>query len=542
MAVYELHRFAERQRAREAARRRTTGAAGESLEPEQAIEGAEAAPVLDDAADVGSEETDGSEPTEDGKLVQLHLKGDDSGFETLYRLYFERLVRLCRARGKDQVAAEDLAQETLIRALGSLERFQLDRPMWPWLKTIATRLIIDQSRGRHLELVPDPEDGEIYLDDTVAIEERPLLSAALQALPPRQRVALALRYLDDWSPAEAAEALGMSRPAFDQLLFRARGKLRKEYRRASAERARAPLGPRRLEVALWPVLLVAGWLRGLGARVRDALGQLRGGVEQIAGPLQLSGQGLASVVAAATLSAASAGAGLSVPGAGGPGDGPEPSPLAAGEAGSVRAGAPALGAGGWTVAASSDRSDSFDGSQSSRAEPWWLGAGADWVTTVVAASTSAVPLLAVAPHPVVHPVALAGVPGAVVLDPPALSWAEIRAHTNVPREGTAGAKARAATAEAPATPDSSGRTEPPAAAPDRSSETAASDGSEAPAASEAPAGPEAAAAPEAPDKTADAEQPAGGGAEAAALGSVPDDEPAPQATTASVALPSPTPA
>ncbi|MGH2685723.1 MAG: RNA polymerase sigma factor, partial [Actinomycetota bacterium] len=79
-----------------------------------------------------------STATDDGILVERHRdEGHVGSFEILYRRYFPRLVRLLAARLRDRDAAEDLAQETLVRALTHFDRFDASRPIWPWLKTIA---------------------------------------------------------------------------------------------------------------------------------------------------------------------------------------------------------------------------------------------------------------------------------------------------------------------------------------------------------------------------------------------------------------------
>src|SRR5207249_4871191 len=70
--------------------------------------------------------------------------------------------------------------------------------------------------------------------DAALHEERALLEQALQKLPARQRQAVALRYLADYSPDEAAGELQLGPAAFKQLLFRARRRLQTEYRRLSA--------------------------------------------------------------------------------------------------------------------------------------------------------------------------------------------------------------------------------------------------------------------------------------------------------------------
>ena len=237
------------------------------------------------------------EASADGALVQLHLNGHGDAFAALYREYFSRLVRLCRARTGDLATAEDLAQEALLRALNHMDRFQVDRPMWPWLKTIAIRLSIDYSRQRRPEPCEDPCEGRSVSDDTGWLEEGPILEEALAGLPARQRVALKLRYLDDWTPAEAAAALGLTRPAFDQLLFRARGKLRTEYRRVCGDT------PARVHVMVWPLLAIA-------SRIRHGVWRAKLAAQTAVIPAQVAADSMAAMVVAVTIAAAAVGASL----------------------------------------------------------------------------------------------------------------------------------------------------------------------------------------------------------------------------------------
>ncbi|HEY7873796.1 MAG TPA: sigma-70 family RNA polymerase sigma factor [Actinomycetota bacterium] len=158
--------------------------------------------------------------------------GED--FDALYRRYYPRLVAMCRRRAGDETLAEDVSQETLIRALTHRDAFQQGRPVWPWLKTIATNLIVDHYRKQVREsalLV----DREHVAEEGPSLEETDLLRRAIQQLPRRQRAAVALRYLNDWDAHDAASFMGVTRPAYEQLLFRARRRLKTEYRRLSQE-------------------------------------------------------------------------------------------------------------------------------------------------------------------------------------------------------------------------------------------------------------------------------------------------------------------
>lgn len=180
----------------------------------------------------------------DGILVRRHLSGEHQAFEELFERYYSRLVRLCVRRIRDRSASEDIAQETLVQAIRYLDRFDEKRPMWPWLKTIATHLI-----GRFLKARFEEESLNLTWldtsreskDEAELLCEKDLLTAALSVLTPTQRLAISLRYLDEWSAQEVADFLGTGKHAVEQLLVRARAKLRQEYDRLSEE-ARERLG------------------------------------------------------------------------------------------------------------------------------------------------------------------------------------------------------------------------------------------------------------------------------------------------------------
>jgi RNA polymerase sigma-70 factor, ECF subfamily len=187
----------------------------------------------------------------DAILVQEHLGGERDAFDVLYRRYFPRLVRLCTRLTKDGATAEDIAQETLVRAHDHLERFDLGRPMWPWLKTIATRVLIDHTRASGREVPTEERPIESSHVEHGWTEERDVLVQALSKLPPRQRTAVALRYIEDWDAPQVAEHLGLSGLAFRQILHRARRKLQTEYRKIA-------------EPVMGAILVPVAWIRRMG--------------------------------------------------------------------------------------------------------------------------------------------------------------------------------------------------------------------------------------------------------------------------------------
>lgn len=208
-------------------------------------------------------------------------------FDVLYRRYFPRLVAMCKRRVRDTALAEDIAQETLLRALLHLDRIDRSRPPWPWLKTIATNLIVDHAR-KHARLVSCEDHEDHPSEAPSSVEDTDLLRRAIGCLPGRQRAAVALRYINDWDTHEAAHFLGVSRPAYEQLLFRARRKLRDEYRRLAGE-------------AFGGVAIGTRWLRDVARRASDRMRQAGMNVAPLGelgslGASQLAGGALALVV------------------------------------------------------------------------------------------------------------------------------------------------------------------------------------------------------------------------------------------------------
>ena len=153
---------------------------------------------------------------------------------------FERLspdvARLCRQLLGDPDAAGDALSEVFLRARRGWDRYDPARPFRTWLLSIASHYCIDQLRRRHREqriFEPDPGDvdaasapGPSPLRRLLEAEQRRRLEAAIDALPPRYRAPLVLRFHAELSYDEIAAQLGLERPHVGTLLLRARRKLR----------------------------------------------------------------------------------------------------------------------------------------------------------------------------------------------------------------------------------------------------------------------------------------------------------------------------
>ena len=161
--------------------------------------------------------------------------------------------------------ADDALQETLLRAWRSIDRFEPRASLSTWLHKIATnvclRMLEQRSRraeheeiGRDLQPYPDAMLSEPAAQAELRESVGLAFIAALQFLPPRQRVVLLLRDVLGWSAAEAAETLGDSVAAVNSALQRARERLRRERAEGRLAREHAPAAEGRLMarfVAAW---------------------------------------------------------------------------------------------------------------------------------------------------------------------------------------------------------------------------------------------------------------------------------------------------
>jgi RNA polymerase sigma factor (sigma-70 family) len=169
----------------------------------------------------------------DAPLVRGVAAGDPAAIQALVAHKLPRLHALALRMLGDAGEAEDVAQETLLRAWRHA-------PLWrddgvarfdTWLHTVALNLCRDRlRRGRRERPVAEPPpqiDGAPLPDGRmVAAEASSRVRAALDELPPRQREAILLHHYQELTNREAARTLGVSPEALESLLARARRTLR----------------------------------------------------------------------------------------------------------------------------------------------------------------------------------------------------------------------------------------------------------------------------------------------------------------------------
>jgi len=183
--------------------------------------------------------------TPDEQIVARVLEGETALYEIIMRRYNQRLYRAARAILRDDSEAEDVLQDTYVRAYQHLRQFAGRAKFSTWL----TRIAVNEALARVERRTRfDAIDGENELESSeleskmpdpesqaAQAEVRALLEEAILALPGGYRTVLMLRDVEEMNTAEAAEVLDMTEENVKVRLHRARALLRKElYARAGA--------------------------------------------------------------------------------------------------------------------------------------------------------------------------------------------------------------------------------------------------------------------------------------------------------------------
>jgi RNA polymerase sigma-70 factor, ECF subfamily len=193
--------------------------------------------------------------TDETAWVTRARQGDEEAFTTLVETYQKPVYNLCYRMLGEPEAAEDAAQETFLKVFQNLARYDPQRSFATWLLSIAAHHCIDMLRRRRFASVSidEPEEGQAELPDisapdpeveTARRQQSESLHDCLQTLEPTDRAAVIMRYWQDCSEVEIAQALKLTVPAVKSRLHRARRALadRWEEKPARVRTERKPYG------------------------------------------------------------------------------------------------------------------------------------------------------------------------------------------------------------------------------------------------------------------------------------------------------------
>lgn len=170
----------------------------------------------------------------EAELVARARHGAAPAWETIIHSHQEPVFRLAYLLLGDADEAQDVAQETFVRAYRALDRFDSERPLRPWLLRIAANLAHNQRRsaGRYLATLRRVVSSEPPL--AMSIEERSAqrveaarLWQAVRRLRPAEQQVIYLRYFLELSVEETAESLGVAGGTVKSRLHRALTSLRR---------------------------------------------------------------------------------------------------------------------------------------------------------------------------------------------------------------------------------------------------------------------------------------------------------------------------
>lgn len=159
----------------------------------------------------------------DDELMDCLVRRDISAFEALYDRYGDLVYSVALRVVGDTHVAEDVTQDVFVRVWRRPEQFDLQRGKFvTWLLSVTRNRSIDERRSasrriRH-EALPSPDEEEDVLpsgkerDDpaieTVLADERAAVRAAMEVLPPEQKLAIHLAYFGGLTQQEVANKLG----------------------------------------------------------------------------------------------------------------------------------------------------------------------------------------------------------------------------------------------------------------------------------------------------------------------------------------------
>ena len=180
----------------------------------------------------------------DHQLVSLVRAGDDRAFEELFHRYRRRITAYVYGMVADHGRAEDIAQEVFVSALRRMRDTERPIAFRPWIYEIAKNACIDahRRRSRAEEVSLTSDEGQASGDHLHLVSSIPApheamevkqrlghLCGAFGGLSEAHHEILVLRELEGLSYREIGERMGLSRPAVESTLFRARRRLAQEY-------------------------------------------------------------------------------------------------------------------------------------------------------------------------------------------------------------------------------------------------------------------------------------------------------------------------
>ena len=186
------------------------------------------------------------EPGDEARLVRAAQSGDENAFAEIVRHFQRAVYRVAYALTRNASDADDLAQETFVRAYQAIGRFRAGEPLYPWLARIAVNQAYSLHRRRkrrpETSIEPLVEAGRQWAgeddpaENAAESERNEMIQAAFAGLSPEHQAVLALRVVEGLSYDEIAETVGVPVGTVMSRLSRARAELKARLRARTGEK------------------------------------------------------------------------------------------------------------------------------------------------------------------------------------------------------------------------------------------------------------------------------------------------------------------
>lgn len=189
---------------------------------------------------------EGIQGLSDQEVVALARSGAETAYRELVRRYERPIFSLVYRMVRDRELAEDLSQETFIKALNALDSYRPEYKFSSWIFKIANNAAIDQLRRRELDtlslegsphaVTPEAVEatalqigarGESALDAVASIELGGEIEKAISQLRPEYRSCILLRHVEGYAYEEIAQILDLPLGTVKTYIHRARHELRR---------------------------------------------------------------------------------------------------------------------------------------------------------------------------------------------------------------------------------------------------------------------------------------------------------------------------
>jgi RNA polymerase sigma factor (sigma-70 family) len=182
---------------------------------------------------------------DDQILIKKALAGNEGAYDLLLKRHKDAVYRMIVRIIHNQEEAQDLVQETFMKAFGSLSSYKCQYRFTTWLYKIAANNCIDFLRKRRMISVSqdqplETKDGEVTIEvadwtyspevDLASRQKSLSIDAAIDLLPPKYREVIVYRHKQDKSYEEIAQILNIPVGTVKARIFRARELLKKKLK------------------------------------------------------------------------------------------------------------------------------------------------------------------------------------------------------------------------------------------------------------------------------------------------------------------------